>query len=174
MKAIPRGQSPEPVQEYAPLIRSGALFQNYSPEFQSEYFKTVASAPAGSVTPEHYFGVNGWQRRIAETGADPAIARSLFDEAVNSMTFDQKFATVMGNAVARYYSQGALEAATEATSASRRDAGSVISARPDLGFLAVGNPVAESEEFQKKLFGDIAEPSPAELAALDLEQGGDA
>lgn len=173
MKAIPRNSAPaEPT--YAPLIRSGALFSEHDPDFQAQYFDTIASAPAGAVLPEHVFGVNGWQRRLASSGADPAVARAVFDETWNSMPFDQRRATVLGNAVARCYSPGIAETVSDAVTNAKRDAGSVIARNPDVGYLSLGNPVAATEEFQRKLFGDFAAPSPDIAASLGLEQEGEA
>lgn len=170
MKAVPRNQEQEPVRTTAPLIRSGELFSSHGPDFQSEYFRTVAAAPAGEVLPEHLFGVNGWQRRLQTSGADPQLATQMFDSAWNSMSFEQRLAAVTGNAVARYYAPGIAETVSDAMLKAKRDTGAVIAKNPDIGFLTLGDPVKESEEYQKKLLGDFIQPAPNLGAELDLVQ----
>ena len=159
-----------------PLVRSGELFTQHSEDFRTQYFDGVAASPAGAVTPEHVFGVNGWQRMLAESGADPVVATLAFDGQWDALPFAARRDLVVGNAVARFYAPGVAESAFNRTLEARRDAGAVIAKNPDIGFLAADNPVAASEEFQKKLFGEYAEPTPDPFADLMAagEEGTDA
>ena len=172
MRAVPRGRQAAPVATMAPLIRSGELFSRFSDDEQADYFAAVSNASAEEVVPEHVFGTNGWQRRLAESGADPELAVAAFRDTWNSMTVDQRRAAVMGNAVARYFARGVADAVSNEATAARRDQGAVVGRNPDIGFLALGNPVACSEEYQRKLFGDYAVPGPTAGAEDALEQQG--
>lgn len=173
VRAVPRGAEPAQALGPAPLVRSGVLFTEHDPDFQAKYFDMVASSPAGAALPEHAFGVNGWRRRVEEAGADPKTATALFNQAWNSMTFDQRRDLVLGNAVARCYAPSVAGNVADATFGAKREAGAAIASDPDLGYLALGDPVKESEAFQAKLLGPSSTPPVDPMADLmnGLQEG---
>ena len=128
-----------------PIIRSGDLFTKYGPDVQSEYFNTIANSPSDQVLPEHVFGTNGWQRRLAASGADPAVAAQMFAERWDSIPAVQRRNMLEGNAVARKYASGTAKIVADGTFQAKLDAASAISKDPQLGLLAIGNPVGVTE-----------------------------
>lgn len=158
---------------FYPLVRSGELFTEHGDDFRTRYFDGVASAPAGFVAPEHVFGTNGWRRKLEETGADPVAAFEAFSQEWDALPYQARRDLVVGNAVARFYAPGVAKSVADAGLRASRDDGAAISTDPDLGFLALGDPVKSSEEFQKKLLGASAEPAPDPLADLMADAQGE-
>lgn len=137
-----------------PVIRSGDLFANYSPDVQSEYFNAVAGAPSDQVLPEHVFGTNGWRRRLERSGADPEVARQVFSEQWDSMPAVRRRNIIEGNAVARRYAGNAAKVVADGTFQSRLDAAAAVSKDPQLGLLVVGNPVGVTEGLVRDWLGN--------------------
>ena len=91
-------------------IRSGILFDQLDSVQRNEYFDALSRADGDVVTPEAVFGTNGWQRRLAESKADPALATAEFAKAWDGMSKEARFDWAYGNALARYVSVGSDEA----------------------------------------------------------------
>lgn len=128
-----------------PVIRSGDLFANYTPDQQAEYFRAVSEADADSVYPEHVYGVNHWQRRLEQTGADPWTAAEVFRDKWAQMLPAERRDFMEGNAVARRYAGGAAAIVADGAFQSRMDAASAISKDPNLGLISLDDPVRVAE-----------------------------
>lgn len=135
-----------------PLIRSGELFSRFTPEQRDDYFNTIALGQAGEVLPEHVFGTNGWQRRLAETGADPELTARMFAESWDSMDPAARRNLVVGNAISRFYTQGVADAFQDAVIRSLTEEASAVSDDPS-AFAVLDDPVALSQKFQQRFMG---------------------
>ena len=84
------------------LVRSGDLFGMCDSDQRNIYFDSVAACDGNVVPPEAVFGRNGWQRRLAETGADPEDAAFEFERTWDSMPVSVRRDWAYSNALARY------------------------------------------------------------------------
>lgn len=128
-----------------PVIRSGDLFANYTPDQQAEYFRIVSEADADSVYPEHAYGTNHWQRRLEQTGADPWMAAEMFRDKWAQMSVEDRRDFIEGSAVARRYAGGAAKVVADGAFQSRMDAAAAISKDPNLGLISLDDPVRVTE-----------------------------
>lgn len=138
--------------EVTPLVRSGDLFRNFSEAQQAAYFDAVAGSTSAEITPEHVFGVNGWRRRLAATGADPEVAIPMFAEAWDATDPGARRDLVAGNAIARYYGVGVVEGLQDEEIGRMKSVASAFTDDPN-GFASVGDRVAMSQLYQEKVLG---------------------
>lgn len=159
-------------QETMPVIRSGELFSFYNGEEQDSYFDAVASMPGARVQPEALFGVNGWKRRLAITGADPGEATRVFRSQWDSMDFAQRRDSLVAQAVSRYYgSMIGPDMAEDELGRTGKEA-ALLSKDPIAALAADGDPVLMSQLWQAKLFGPSSDyVDEAALAQLNKEDG---
>lgn len=162
----------EPVPQVVPLVRSGELFTKFSVGQQDAYFDAVANAPSYEITPEHVFGVNGWRRRLAETGADPGVVYPMFAESWDSMDPEARRDLVAGNAIARFYGMGVAEGLQESEIARMKSVASAFTDDPN-GFASVDDRVAMSQLYQEKILGKAdALPDAGPVGSDDFSEEG--
>lgn len=146
---------------FIPIIRSGEFFTDTDPETQKEYLNLLSIAPASMVDPSAVFGVNGWRRRLGDSGADPALAKRMFDSEWEMMGPEERVQLVYGNMLDRFYtSRHEEDVDAESMSEARKVGAALTGGRggPAEGYLAQSGPAEAARLLETQMFG--APPPP--------------
>lgn len=140
-----------------PLIRSGDLFTTYDEAQQASYFDAIATAAPEDVVPEHYYGVNGTRRLMAENKIDDReLFEQIFRQSVAAMTPQQRRDTAFGRAVERYYASNAADIISQAYLQSQMRTAAAVNPDPNIGLITMNDPVSVTEGIMSNIYKGVA------------------